>query len=172
MKIYIVFLGEKGINNGKKVNSSNFYVNLRFASVHSLKRMQNFLPQHVKLFTCYNFSSTFYFLTYTIVQRKSIVIVKKFEFEILVELSVLRSPESQKVGFTKCLYVCLHVCMYEYLYVRIPSWSKNYWFDFDQIWYIYVNWALTDTRGGILKYSKHKRYIQVKNYLKTSFSLL
>jgi len=31
----------------------------------------------------------------------------KINFEILVELSVLRSPEFKKVVFTKCLSVCV-----------------------------------------------------------------
>ena len=44
--------------------------------------------------------------------RESIVIVKKLEFEISMELSVLRTPDSKKVVFTKCLYICLYVCLY------------------------------------------------------------
>src|SRR5436190_17495399 len=41
---------------------------------------------------------------------ESIVMVKKFDVEIFVELSVLRSPESKKVVYKKCLSVC--VCVF------------------------------------------------------------
>ena len=39
---------------------------------------------------------------------------KHLEFEISIELSVLRSPESKKSGFYK-MSVCLHVCPYSEL---------------------------------------------------------
>ena len=42
---------------------------------------------------------------------ESIVIVKKFDVEIFVELSVLRSPESKKVVYKNvCPYVCVCLC--------------------------------------------------------------
>jgi len=37
------------------------------------------------------------------------VIVQKFDFEILVEISVLGFPETKKVVFAKCLSVCVSV---------------------------------------------------------------
>ena len=88
--------------------------------------------------------------------RETIVIVKKFEIileffykkyisEISLELSVLRSPESKKVVFTKCLSVCPYPELQQ----------KLLYFDFDQIWYIYVDWALIDARREILKYPKN-----------------
>ena len=43
---------------------------------------------------------------------ESIVMVKKFDVEIFVELSVLRSPESKKVVYKKCLSVCVCVCVW------------------------------------------------------------
>src|SRR5436190_1072291 len=44
---------------------------------------------------------------------ESIVMVKKIDVEIFVELSVLRSPESKKVVYKKCLsvWVCVCVCV-------------------------------------------------------------
>src|SRR5436190_1007842 len=42
---------------------------------------------------------------------ESIVMVQKFDVEIFVELSVLRSTESKKVVYKKCLSVCLCVCL-------------------------------------------------------------
>src|SRR5436190_7211945 len=66
--------------------------------------MHSFLCNSDKPFAIFTFSHILWY-------RESIVIVKKFEFEISMELFVLRSPESKKVVFIKCLYVCMYVCM-------------------------------------------------------------
>ena len=43
--------------------------------------------------------------------------VQKFNYEILVEISVLRSPESKKVVYKNvCPYVCVSVLRYAFLY--------------------------------------------------------
>jgi len=43
--------------------------------------------------------------------RESIVTEQKIDFEILTDLYVLRSQESEKVDFKKCPSVCLSVCL-------------------------------------------------------------
>lgn len=53
--------------------------------------------------------------------RESRVIVKKFNFEMLVEVFVLGSPKLKNVYFTKCLSVCKQ------------HWRENYWTDFHNI---------------------------------------
>ena len=54
---------------------------------------------------------TFY---YFLLSRESIVLGQIFEMEILMDLYVLRSPESENHIFSKwsvCMFVCLSVCM-------------------------------------------------------------
>ena len=66
----------------------------------------------------------FYFLSYT-KYRESIVIVKKIDFEIFVEISVLGSPKKWFLQ-NVCLYVCMSVCLYnEFVGKLLDRFSPN-----------------------------------------------
>ena len=56
-----------------------------------------------------------FLLSEHILCKESIVIVKKFDFEILTDLYVLRSPEFIYAIFA--VYVGVYVCMYVCVYV-------------------------------------------------------
>ena len=57
-----------------------------------------------------------FLLSEHILCKESVVIVKKFDFEILTDLYVLRSPEFIYAYF-ECVYVCVCVCVYVCVYV-------------------------------------------------------
>ena len=52
-----------------------------------------------------------FLLSEHMLRKKSFVIVRKFDFEILTYLSVLRSPEFIYAIF-EVMYVCVYVCVY------------------------------------------------------------
>ena len=52
-----------------------------------------------------------FLLSEHILCKERIVIVKKFDFEILTYLYVFRSPEVNYAIFT-VMYVCMYVCVY------------------------------------------------------------
>jgi hypothetical protein len=63
---------------------------------------------------------------YTIVYGESIVFVKIFEFQFLVEISILGPPEPKKVVF-RVMSVCVCVCVWDVWYLH--GISRNF-FDF------------------------------------------
>ena len=69
---------------------------------------------NIKKFT-YTFQMLF-LLSEHLLYKESIVIVKKFDSEILMYLYVLRSPEFIYAIFG-VMYVCMCVCMYVRVYV-------------------------------------------------------
>jgi hypothetical protein len=58
--------------------------------------------------------------------------VQIFEFEFLVDKSILVSPESKKVVF-RIMSVCMYVCM---CVGCVQDQSRDYWSDFHEIWYV------------------------------------
>ena len=62
----------------------------------------------------YSFCCENLLLSEHILCKESIVIVKKFHFEILTYLYVLRSPEFIYAIFA-VMYVCMYVCMCVYV---------------------------------------------------------
>ena len=82
-------------------------------------------------FTCFQVCSSseskfrhkncYFFLFEHLLCRESIVIVKKFDFEIFTYLYVLRSPEFIYAIFAE-MYVCVCVCVY--IWVCVYEWTE------------------------------------------------
>ncbi|GBM20739.1 hypothetical protein AVEN_27215-1 [Araneus ventricosus] len=96
--------------NGSALRVQNDEVD--FISVPLLSSTHLFEATHGFTPGCRTVHRTFLLSRIRSTQRESIVIVKKFEFEILTNLHVLDFPESEKHNFG-IMSVCVSVCEHD-----------------------------------------------------------